>query len=642
MTTPTYRYLRGYALDPGFSNRLDTMVINEVIYKIPWEEDLLPGPVGEYLEVIDHDPASNTFYAPVNLNSVAVLSQIGLSPSEGNPQFHQQMVYAAAMKTISHFEIALGRKLMWRPKVTWVPAKGRKPGYYDLEFVKALRIYPHAFRDANAYYDQEKIALLFGYFRSEAGLQGNNFPGGVVFTCLSPDIVAHEITHAILDGMQRRFTENTHPDVPAFHEGFADVVALLQRFTFTELVEHQLNQCRGNLEEYNVLGELATQFGNATGQHGALRSAIGDWDAENGSWKRKAVNPDEYHTVFECHERGAILVATIFDAFNRIYHFKTKDLIRIATGGSGVLPEGYVSVDLVKRLAREASDIAGHMLHVCIRAVDYCPPLDISFGDYLRALITADLDIAPEDENGYRIALVEAFRARGIFPDRVNTLSVESLRWYPPQLTKQEKDVFKYLGDWLSKELRDVLTMSDREELFNRTLEIQSALHDLLVNNHDKRFTQDDWENLLNKLGMTSKPVTLVYNSEQVEIESPKIEVHQLRPAFRWGREGRQKLQVIISISQTIYLPKPPPGKKVQSDEAEVKFRGGCTLIMNLDDMSVDYVITKNIKSQRRLDQQVAYQQGGGLLGFNLSDALSESDNVQRLNFKNLHFHKED
>ena len=70
---------------------------------------MLPGPIGEYIEVVDVDPASQCCYAPVDLNHPAALSQDGLPPSESNPRFHQQMVYAVAMKTIESFERALGR-----------------------------------------------------------------------------------------------------------------------------------------------------------------------------------------------------------------------------------------------------------------------------------------------------------------------------------------------------------------------------------------------------------------------------------------------------------------------------------------------------------------------------------------------------
>src|SRR5258708_37869824 len=105
MSSPVYRYLRGYALDPGFSTRLDTAGINEVVYQIPFEL-LEPGPIGEYVEVIDFDPASDCWYDPVDLRDEEVASQNGLVPSEGNPQFHQQFVYAVVMKTIRHFERA--------------------------------------------------------------------------------------------------------------------------------------------------------------------------------------------------------------------------------------------------------------------------------------------------------------------------------------------------------------------------------------------------------------------------------------------------------------------------------------------------------------------------------------------------------
>ena len=60
--------------------------------------------------MVDIDPASSKLYAPVDLNDRTLLAQDGWPPSEGNPQFHQQMVYAVAMTTIGHFEQALGRK----------------------------------------------------------------------------------------------------------------------------------------------------------------------------------------------------------------------------------------------------------------------------------------------------------------------------------------------------------------------------------------------------------------------------------------------------------------------------------------------------------------------------------------------------
>ena len=138
------------------------------------------------IEVIDVDPASNRAYLPVDLNDAFLLAQDGLAPSESNPQFHQQMVYAVAMTTIRQFERALGRVAFWSDQ------RIRQPnGDYHEQFVRRLRIYPHALRERNAFYSPEHKALLFGYFpvtRRDA----DNTPGTHVFTALSHDIVAHE------------------------------------------------------------------------------------------------------------------------------------------------------------------------------------------------------------------------------------------------------------------------------------------------------------------------------------------------------------------------------------------------------------------------------------------------------------------
>ena len=67
--TPPFRKLRGYAFDPSLSLRIDTALINDITYKVRWEDALGPGPKGEYLEVIDYDPTVDKFYPPVAMRS---------------------------------------------------------------------------------------------------------------------------------------------------------------------------------------------------------------------------------------------------------------------------------------------------------------------------------------------------------------------------------------------------------------------------------------------------------------------------------------------------------------------------------------------------------------------------------------------
>ena len=356
MPSPVTRRLRVFAFDPLLGTRLDTVGLNETTIEVRWEKDLTPGPVGEYLQVVDVDPSTAACYAPVDLNHPLPLSQAGLSPSEANPRFHQQMVYAVAMKTIEHFERALGRVALWSPRLV------RMGRHYEEHYVRRLRIYPHALREANAFYSPDKKALLFGYFPASTSAPGENLPGGTVFSCLSHDIVAHETTHALLDGLHQRFREATNPDVLAFHEAFADIVALFQHFTVPDALRDQIARTQGDLSRQNLLGELAQQFGQAIGRYGALRSAIGTH--ENGQWTPVTPSPTDYENATEAHDRGAVLVAAVFNAFLDIYRNRSADLIRLATGGTGVLPPGAIPHDLVNRLAQEASKTATQVLEM--------------------------------------------------------------------------------------------------------------------------------------------------------------------------------------------------------------------------------------------------------------------------------------
>jgi hypothetical protein len=309
--SPNVRPLKVYAFDPTVGKRLNNFMTVEVPY-----EDVGPGPTGQYIAVVDYDASNNKYYRAVDLQHPSILLRGGLDLNESDPMFHQQMVYAVIMETIKRFEFALGRPIKWRrdTRVDETPNKGR------------LLVLPHAFQQANAYYDSSLRALLFGYFPAEAGDVGDNLPGQTVFTCLSHDIIAHETTHALVDGLREYFMKPTNFDVPAFHEAFADIVALFQHFSYEEALLDTIQRTGGLIyrdllppdaepngetpaisaerKEPNFLVGLAQQFGQAAGMRGALRSALG-----------KPADASALAKTTEAHERGAILVATVFDAY---------------------------------------------------------------------------------------------------------------------------------------------------------------------------------------------------------------------------------------------------------------------------------------------------------------------------------------
>jgi hypothetical protein len=551
---PTRRPLKIFASDPMYGRAAGNRTTIEVLN----EPDLGRGPRGSRLHVIDYDGANNCFYEPVDLNDDAILMRGGLEPSESDPRFHQQMVYAVGMKVIENFERALGRRF----------------DFYDK---KPLRLLPHGFYGANAFYARELHAIVFGYFRAHEETPGPNLPGQTVFTCLSHDIIAHEMTHALTDRLRRYFIESSNADVAGFHEGFSDIVAIFQHFTFPDILREQIQRTRTDLRQPSMMVELAQQYGYATGSGQALRSAVDDASGE------KAPDPTLYQTVFEPHERGSILVAAVFEGFFRTYQRRIADLIRIATGGTGRLPEGDLHPDLVNRIAAEAARTAQSVLTMCIRAFEYLPPIDITFGDYLRALVTADFELNPNDDVGQRAAMIEAFRRRGIYPDNVISLAEESLKWEPAD---------QALPPIPTEHFGDVSTLAGMT--FRQARKPGESA---------KQFSYE-WSDEVEKLGPDYKQSgASVFSALRSYAQTHAIalaldpardiEVQGAHPVFRVGQDGQLLIEIVAQFVQK--------DETSKDDFGGVPFRGGTTIVTSADG-KLRYTIKKPLMSKELTD----------------------------------------
>jgi hypothetical protein len=538
---PESRPLKVFAFDP----MLGRSAGNRVVLKIR-NEPLLPGPQGSRVQVIDYDGAERVFYEPVDLDDAAVLMNDGLEPSESDPRFHQQMVYAVAMKVVENFEEALGRLLTFKQR-------------------KRLRLYPHAFFGPNAFYDPDSVAVYFGYFRADEKDPGPNLPGQTVYTCLSQDIITHEVAHALVDRLRPHFTEETNRDVFAFHEGFADIVAIFQHFSFPQILAETIQRTRGDLRSPTALGSLAQQFGYATGSGMALRSAT------------SAEKPDSslYEKVSEPHERGSILVAAVFDAFFDVYQARINDLLRIATGGTGRLPEGDLHPDLVNRIAAEASKTARNILNMCIRAFDYLPPVDVSFGDYLRALITADVETVSSDDRGLRASMIEAFRQRGIHMPGVPSLAEEALLWENREESGLELPFAPF---------REALILSARA--FDRG----PARKTRVVAPDGAPEEPDSWPAELREFAR-ERAAELGLDPEL------KTRVAGYHTVFRVSPAGQLKIELVAQFAQE--------DKAASADPVHggVRMLGGATVIASAEG-KVRYVISKPLSAERRERQR--------------------------------------
>jgi hypothetical protein len=276
----------------------------------------------------------------------------------------------------------------------------------------------------------------------------------------------------------------------------------------------------------NPLIELALQFGEASGMRSGLRSALGT-----------PPNSNDINIKTEPHDRGSILVAAVFDAYFTLYTRRTADLFRIFRAGGGAVSPADIPVPLAERLAAEASHTAEQFFVICARALDYCPPVDITFGDFLRAILTADLDLHPPDPDGVREALMQAFRLRGIVADGVRFFSEESLCWPKVQRGKLPPVSGLQFGD------PNGLTKSEKDTN-GKVLRAYASEH-------------------AHRLG---------FDRSAGHIEAPSF-----HPMFHMGPDGRLFVQMVVELVQTHLRPFD------DSDSGLFPMRNGVTLLISQD-----------------------------------------------------------
>ena len=578
-TRPERRPLRIFAFDPMLARAGDHRVTVEIPYRpIQHDERCFRD---DRLEVVDYDASTRTYFRAVALDDPKIAMTQGLEPLEQDPQFHQQMVYAVASKVLENFDRALGRRLRF---------KGGD----------RLRLIPHAFQARNAYFDGEMNAVLFGYFPADEDDPGPNLPGQLIFTCLSHDIVAHEVAHAALSRLHAYYNEPTNPQVPALHEAFADLVAMFQRLTFPEVVAPAIRESRGDLlDPNNRLLDIGAQFGSAAGKGGPLRRVVAG-----------KPDPGLFARTREPHALGWILVSAVYEGFVSNYRRRTRDLFRLATGGTGELPEGELHPDFINRLTSECVRTAQSVLSMCIRATDYLPPVDPTFSDFLRAMITADFELNRADDTGLRAAMIEAFRQRGIRPEAVGSLAVQSLLLESEDRTGTQPD--PKLAELVSKLLRFGAQQLDRNYLHQpkterkrRTLRKLEKSTEWLAQQNDVLLGPEEFEDVIRDIPEEEEPEEVLRyiakelatwakeNRARLKLDSAfPVAVRGFHPVHRIAPSGELLVEMVALFVQT--------DKSMQTEDlGGLKYRAGVTMIANFDGY-IRYLIKKPFHPERK------------------------------------------
>jgi hypothetical protein len=501
-------------------------------------EELAPGPWGYRAHVVDYDSSTGSLYRPIKYPPLKNDQDRDGDPFMkatdaqllSNPNFHAQNAYAIVMRILSRFEFALGRRVSW--------------GFYGHQ----IKVAPHAFADANAFYSEDDQALMFGYFPGRERM---------VFCCLSHDIVAHETAHALLDGLRQRYTDPSSPEQGAFHEGFADVVALLSVFALPDIVETIIdlnspdrnpNQiARNNLTIDALRTSLLLGLAKEMGQE--LPTLRGDVLRRSVALKpsREYIKQAEF---LEPHRRGEIFVAAVMNAFLTVWAKRLESLGQVAPGR---LDRG--------RVVEEGSMIADYLLTMVIRALDYTPPVNLEFCDFLSAVLSSDREINPNDSRyRFRDTLRESLVSYGIDPASKGTDADPGI-WCPPAGTLNYESVhFESM-------------QRDRDEVF--------------------RFV---WEN--------RKPLQLYENAY--------TRVLSVRPCLRIGPDGFALRETVAEYMQIVDL-QAGELKRLQitlpedmPKDQEIRLYGGGTLIFD-EYGRLKYHVSNRLNNRERQSRRIEY-----------------------------------
>jgi hypothetical protein len=371
---------RIYLKDPLITQQ--TGLLNDYVV-VGSDTSIREGPTSARLTVVDYDATTDTVEPPATYNEKVVdwseSKREVLWEFESEPKTRQAAqinAWATAIDTIQFFqdEQVLGRDIQW----------GFDGG--------RLRILPHAMYEPNAFYSRKTRALHFGYFR------GSQKGSDEIRTSLCHDIVAHETSHAILDGIRPHYMGAMDLDTLAFHEFIGDLGAMLSLFRNREGLAQIIRAGEKKRTFLQLISDLAPEV------------AKGLYNSADRSFLRSAKNLTTYADAkksSEIHFRSQVLSGFAFDLLNLIYNTDVKNK------WNSYALRGKTDQEKMQDLLDRAARTVGCML---LAPLDYLPPDSIDFVEYAAIILALDTLAYPDDFYHYRDNMKLLMRERRILP----------------------------------------------------------------------------------------------------------------------------------------------------------------------------------------------------------------------------------
>jgi hypothetical protein len=265
--------------------------------------------------------------------------------------------------------------------------------------------------DFNAFYARDNGLNFFH------GVVDKVNPQVTAYSAESPDVVCHELGHAILDAVKPELFDAMSVEVAAFHEAFGDISSTLSGLQLESFRQFVLNQTGGQLNLNSRLSQLARQLG------WAIRVEFGPTEADNDCL-RNTSNSFFYQDPNGLPPTGpANQLTSEPHSFSRVFSGAFLDVL---AGMFRIGPAGSPASDSAKLLT--ISFDAGKLLIEGVRLASVGP------GFYAQA--AAGMVQADQTLNGgrYRTALTSSFVQRGILSPAAAVSLVRDLQAHGGQV----------------------------------------------------------------------------------------------------------------------------------------------------------------------------------------------------------------
>ena len=196
-----------------------------------WEDDPRSSPAAEPVG----RPVPSLDHAGLSLAIVGQQPAARVYPS-GTPGFRYWTAADALARSVRCWQRAVPASTRWHK---------RRPLAVDLD----------AGDDLNAYYDRQQLC----FFHARVG-------GITVYSGESPDVVCHELGHALLDAVRPQLWNAASIEVASLHESFGDISAMLSALELAAVREDVLRVTAGRVSRASRVSRLAEQLGWAIRQ----------------------------------------------------------------------------------------------------------------------------------------------------------------------------------------------------------------------------------------------------------------------------------------------------------------------------------------------------------------------------------------